>query len=355
MSHGFVKATSSGNLTAKYILQEASSDLPNAQDLASLSTGYVKVTGVTGVLSSQVAPIPVSDGGTGQDTEQLAINALTAVGAATNEHVLTKDTGSGNAMWKAAAGSDLVNDTTPQLGGQLDVNGNAIGDGTLELLKFVETGSAVNEVTITNAATGNGPTISATGDDTNIDLNLTAKGTGKVKFSGSTLGIYDTSNNELVLFTETASAVNELTIVNAATGNNPTISATGGDTNIGITISGKGTGATTIRVKPRINSTASSATPSINTDTTDQFNITALAAAITSMTTNLSGTPNDGQKLIIRFKDDGTGRAITWGASFASRGGTLPTTTVATKLLYVGLIWNSTASTWDCVGTAQEA
>jgi hypothetical protein len=44
----------------------------------------------------------------------------------------------------------LLNDTTPQLGGQLDVNGNAIGDGTLELLKFVETASAVNEFTITN-------------------------------------------------------------------------------------------------------------------------------------------------------------------------------------------------------------
>jgi hypothetical protein len=45
---------------------------------------------------------------------------------------------------------DIVSDTTPQLGGQLDVNGNAIGDGTLELLKFVETASAVNEFTITN-------------------------------------------------------------------------------------------------------------------------------------------------------------------------------------------------------------
>ena len=49
--------------------------------------------------------------------------------------------------------ADLVGDTTPQLGGQLDVNGNAIGDGTLELLKFSETGSAINEFTIANAAT----------------------------------------------------------------------------------------------------------------------------------------------------------------------------------------------------------
>ena len=105
----------------------------------------------------------------------------------------------------------------------------------------------------------------------------------------------------------------------------------------------------------RTNTTASSATPSINTDTTDIFTITALAAAITSMTTNLSGTPVNGQKLTIRIKDDGTARAITWGASFASRGATLPTTTVLSKYLYVGLIYNSTAAVWDCVTTSYEA
>lgn len=80
---------------------------------------------------------------------------------------------------------NVVEDTTPQLGGMLDVNGFALGDGTLELIKFAETGAAVNEITVTNAATGNGPTISATGDDTNIALNLTAKGTGKVNIGGA--------------------------------------------------------------------------------------------------------------------------------------------------------------------------
>jgi len=87
--------------------------------------------------------------------------------------------------------TNVVDDTTPQLGGQLDVNGQAIGDGTLELLTFVETGSAVNHVQVTNAATGNGPDIAAVGDDTNVDLNLTSKDTGDIvssdnhKFVGS--------------------------------------------------------------------------------------------------------------------------------------------------------------------------
>lgn len=100
----------------------------------------------------------------------------------------------------------------------------------------------------------------------------------------------------------------------------------------------------------RINFTASSATPAINVDTTDQFNITALAAAITSMTSGLSGTPLDGQKLMIRIKDNGTARAITWGASFASTGiATLLATTVVNKTHYVGLIYSLVTSTWDCV------
>ena len=94
--------------------------------------------------------------------------------------------------------SDLVNDTTPQLGGQLDVNGNAIGDGTLELLKFIETASAVNEVTVTNAATSNAPQISATGDDTNIDLKLTPKGSGKLNLDGIKFPNADGSENQIL-------------------------------------------------------------------------------------------------------------------------------------------------------------
>lgn len=112
---------------------------------------------------------------------------------------------------------------------------------------------------------------------------------------------------------------------------------------------------TNTRVTPRVGTTTSSATPTINTDSYDMFTITALAAAITSFTTNLSGTPTAGQKLIIRIKDNGTARAIAWGASFASRGGTLPTTTVLGKTHYIGLIWNEVASTWDCVSAIVEA
>lgn len=125
------------------------------------------------------------------------------------------------------------------------------------------------------------------------------------------------------------------------------ISTSGSLTVTGNTISG--------RMLPRITTIASSATPTVNTDNTDAVTITALATAITSMTTNLSGTPNNFDRLTYRIKDNGGARAITWGASFIARGTALPTTTVTSKVLTVQFLWNSVTSTWDCIASAQEA
>jgi len=108
------------------------------------------------------------------------------------------------------------------------------------------------------------------------------------------------------------------------------------------------------RITQRVTTITSSATPTINTDNCDDVDITALATAITSMTINLSGAPTNFQKLIIRIKDNGTARAIAWGASYASMGGTLPTTTVLGKVTTVGLIYNTTTSIWGCVAVSQE-
>lgn len=105
------------------------------------------------------------------------------------------------------------------------------------------------------------------------------------------------------------------------------------------------------RLTSRVNTVASSATPAINTDTTDEFTITALATAITSMTSSLTGTPVNGDELMIRFKDDGTARAITWGASFVSGPATLLATTAISKTHYVKLRYDSTAAKWVCMAS----
>ena len=123
-----------------------------------------------------------------------------------------------------------------------------------EVLKIGTTASAVNEVTITNAATSELPIIAASGDDTNIGLILRGKGTGRIDLGTSTstdlrlLGdqpITDSSGNEYIKFSKTASAVNELTITNAATGGVVAIAATGGDSAVGLSIDSKSTDAVT--------------------------------------------------------------------------------------------------------------
>jgi hypothetical protein len=75
------------------------------------------------------------------------------------------------------AGIEITGDIQVDGGDFLDANGN-------ELFKITSTGSAVNELTLANAATGNGPTISATGDDAAVDINITPKGTGDLVLDG---------------------------------------------------------------------------------------------------------------------------------------------------------------------------
>ena len=108
------------------------------------------------------------------------------------------------------------------------------------------------------------------------------------------------------------------------------------------------------RITPRVSTEASSATPTINTDNVDAHSITALAAAITSFTTNLSGTPTNFQKLTIRILDNGTARAIAFGTSFQAMGVALPTTTTISKVLTIGFIWDSVDSKFGCVAVSEE-
>lgn len=116
------------------------------------------------------------------------------------------------------------------------------------------------------------------------------------------------------------------------------------------TINGTAT-LTNKRVTPRVSTATSSATPTINTDNVDIFGLTAQAVDITSFTTNLSGTPTNGQKLWIYIVGTAA-RTITWGSSFESSTVTLPASTVSTNRLDVGFVWNAATSKWRCVASA---
>jgi len=104
--------------------------------------------------------------------------------------------------------------TSPKVGTSiLDTNGN-------ELALVTATSSAVNEFTIANAATGNDPTLSATGDDSNIDIAIKPKGTGETVFgTGAAAATITTSGaNDLVLDTNSGTNSGTITITDAANG-----------------------------------------------------------------------------------------------------------------------------------------
>lgn len=107
---------------------------------------------------------------------------------------------------------------------------------------------------------------------------------------------------------------------------------------------------------PNVQSVASASTVTPNGDPAtgdDIVKITAQAAALTLA--NPSGIPVEGQGLVIRIKDNATARTIAYGTKYRAIGVTLPTTTVISKTLYLGMIYNATDDKWDVVAVALQA
>ena len=126
---------------------------------------------------------------TGTGTSATVANGKTVIAYA------KADDGTNPNISTISLASDLVDDTTPQLGGNLDTNSFMIDfddahgirdDDGNEQLMFEKTGSAVNHIDVTNAATGAGPQIGAVGGDTNISLKLRPKATGNIEIMGAT-------------------------------------------------------------------------------------------------------------------------------------------------------------------------
>ena len=106
-------------------------------------------------------------------------------------------------------------------------------------------------------------------------------------------------------------------------------------------------------INPIVSSTASTATLTVDANSTDFAVITAQAEGLTIAAP--TGSPVQGQKLIIRIKDDGSARSISFNAIFTAIGVTLPTTTTVSKKLYIGCIYNDTDTKWDVIAIKEEA
>ena len=145
--------------------------------------------------------------------------------------VATVDTSANtiNFIDSVVTGFDIVGDTSPQLGGDLDTNSFNItiddahfikDENGNEQLIFQTTASAVNELEITNAATGNAPSLGASGE-TNVSLKIIPKGSGIVLVGSGGADATVTSNgaHNLVLNTNSGTNSGNITITDGANGN----------------------------------------------------------------------------------------------------------------------------------------
>lgn len=110
--------------------------------------------------------------------------------------------------------------------------------------------------------------------------------------------------------------------------------------------------STSLPITPREQTVISAATVTPTADN-DIVTITAQAAALTLA--NPSGSPVQGQGMVIRIKDNATARAISYGNQYRAIGVTLPTTTVIGKTTYLSMIYNATDTKWDVLAVGQEA
>ena len=173
LAHRILEFTSSGSLTATR----------NCTIPLDVQNFYILKNSTTG--SQSITFKYVSGSG----------NSVTVANGKTVIAYAKADDGTNPNIASVSLSSDLVDDTSPQLGGNLDTNSFMIDfddahgirdENANEQLIFETTSSAVNHVDVTNAATGNAPQIGAVGDDSNVDLKLRPKGTGNIEVMGAT-------------------------------------------------------------------------------------------------------------------------------------------------------------------------
>ena len=136
--------------------------------------------------------------------------------------------------------------------------------------------------------------------------------------------INDSNGNEEIIFTATGSAVNELTIANAATGNNPNITASGSDTNIGINLTPKGIGEITFngtgkiqQVLEKITVTSTVTTGTVNYDLLDQAVLYHTGNASGQFTLNFRGSSSTALNTMVTVGESATAAFLNTNATTA--------------------------------------
>ena len=243
----------------------------------------------------------------------------------------------------SAVASDLVNDSSPQLGADLDTNSFNIkiddahfiadDDGNEQII-FQKTGSAVNELEVTNASTGNPPILGASGE-TNVDLHIKPKGSGEVVIgTGSASATLTTSGtHDLVLDTNSGTNSGNITITDGANGD--------------INISTNGTGAikfNDLALIPQQALTSSSNATAWDT----QAKPNAYHLTTENTTFSAPTNPVEGAFICLEINYDGS-HTIAFNTVFEFAGSTAPTFTSTDGKTDI-LVFKYNGSIWQEVG-----
>jgi hypothetical protein len=184
---------------------------------------------------------------------------------------------------------------------------------------------------VTLPTTGTLATLAGTETFTNKTLTSPAIGTS----------IKDTNANTLVAITATGSAVNNFTIANAATSTDPVLSATGSDTNIGISLTPKGTGEVLATTSYLTGVFSDKVTAIGNTGTSQTIACTSGTVFTATLNGNCTFTlsasnsvANRASSFTLILTNDGTpGRTVAWsGGTFKFPGGSVTRTTTASAV-----------------------